>query len=263
MPRAIDRHPVAGSSRQSYLTSIRAKLADGAVTTVHVARYELARTQLVIRRLPGLAQLESWCAEAAIEEALVGGFYVRNPADAQHSGSPLGELWLDGERQLSLAFSEPWGRTRACVHSHDNTVRIARRDGLPSSPDGDLLQAGPLIVAEGRVVTGDDEGFSAGADQFDSDITIGRHPRAALGMNDSTLIAVACDGRAPDDAGLTISELAQLLKELGARDALNLDGGGSTSLVCGGRLANTPRESHGITVAGGRAIATAFVFAPR
>jgi hypothetical protein len=44
---------------------------------------------------------------------------------------------------------------------------------------------------------------------------------------------------------------------------MNLDGGGSTSLICGGRLRNVPREAHGIALAGGRAVATAIVFRRR
>jgi exopolysaccharide biosynthesis protein len=97
----------------------------------------------------------------------------------------------------------------------------------------------------------------------DSDITAGRHPRAALGCDGERLIAVACDGRADDEAGLTLDELAATMVGLGAREALNLDGGGSTSLVCSGRLRNTPREAHEVIVPGGRAIATALVFAAR
>ena len=47
------------------------------------------------------------------------------------------------------------------------------------------------------------------ADQFDSDITQDRHPRAAFGLCDDTLIAVACDGRRTNvDAGLSMLELA-------------------------------------------------------
>jgi len=42
--------------------------------------------------------------------------------------------------------------------------------------------------------------------------------------------------------------------------AINLDGGGSTSLVCAGRLRNRPREAHGIVLPGGRAVSTALVF---
>ncbi len=77
------------------------------------------------------------------------------------------------------------------------------------------------------------------------------------------LLALACDGRADDEAGLTLAELAETMVALGAVSALNLDGGGSTSLVCDGRLRNVPREQHGIALAGGRAVSTALVFAAR
>ncbi|HWI73858.1 MAG TPA: phosphodiester glycosidase family protein, partial [Baekduia sp.] len=138
------------------------------------------------------------------------------------------------------------------------------RGDLPDAPPGDLLQAGPLLVRGGAPVPGDAEGFSAGADQFDSDITAGRHPRAAVGVTRrGEVLAVACDGRADDDAGLTIGELAEAMAALGAVQAMNLDGGGSTSLVCGGRLRNVPRESHGVTLPGGRTVPTALVFRRR
>ena len=42
--------------------------------------------------------------------------------------------------------------------------------------------------------------------------------------------------------------------------ALNLDGGGSTSLVAGGRLCNVPRESHGVEIPGGRPVSTVLTF---
>ena len=46
------------------------------------------------------------------------------------------------------------------------------------------------------------------------------------------------------------------MADLGATAAMNLDGGGSASLVCDGQLRNRPREQHGIELAGGRAITT-------
>jgi exopolysaccharide biosynthesis protein len=144
------------------------------------------------------------------------------------------------------------------------TLTIARRDKLPAMPAGDLLQAGPLLVSRGRaVVAGDPEGFSAGARQFDSDITEGRHPRAALAVAGDRMLALACDGRHDRDAGLTLDELAEQLLALGAESAINLDGGGSTSLVCAGRLRNRPREAHGLDIPGGRAVSTALVFRAR
>jgi exopolysaccharide biosynthesis protein len=58
---------------------------------------------------------------------------------------------------------------------------------------------------------------------------------------------------------MTLSELAATLIELGASDALNLDGGGSASLVYAGRLRNRPREEHGVDLLDGRPILSAIV----
>ena len=155
---------------------------------------------------------------------------------------------------------------RACVHVRGGVAAIAPRGELEPAPAGDLLQAGPLLVRDGRVVfsrADDAEGFSAGESQFDSDITAGRHPRAALGLADGQLFAVACDGRSRHDAGMTLEELAELLVALGCDSALNLDGGGSTSLVSGGRLRNRPRGSWERPEVGGRPVSTALLFVPR
>lgn len=250
----------------AWLERVRLRLDDQAATTAHVARYRLAATALRVQRLPALVRLEAWCTQHGVSEALVGGFYVRCapvPPEPPLTGLPLGELRLDGRRQPFVPFTHPWGKRRACISVEAGEVRIVRRDELPADPAGDLLQAGPLLVRDGRAISGDEEGFSAAAEQFDSDITVGRHPRAALGCDGEHLIALACDGRANDEAGLTLDELAGTMVALGAREAINLDGGGSTSLVCGGRLRNHPREAHEISVPGGRAIATALVFTPR
>jgi len=246
----------------AHLSRLRLTLADGASTTAHVATHPLDRTTVRVARLPALTPLGAWCAEHEIQEALVGGFYQRDPGET-FAGSPLGELWVGGVHSTSVPFMDPWSALRACVQVTGGEVRIARRNELPQSCAGDLLQAGPLLVRDGQVVADDEEGFSAGAAQFDSDITEGRHPRAALGCDGERVIALACDGRADDEAGLTIGELAEAMAGLGAREALNLDGGGSASLVCGGSLRNVPREAHGLPVPGGRAIATALVFSAR
>jgi exopolysaccharide biosynthesis protein len=140
------------------------------------------------------------------------------------------------------------------------------RDELPEAPRGDLLQAGPLLVRDTKPVyrrARDPEGFRAGAHQFDSDISDGRHPRAALGLADGRIYAVACDGRSRHDAGLTLEELAALMAALDCQTALNLDGGGSTSLVSGGRLRNRPRGGYERPEPGGRPVSTALLFLPR
>jgi hypothetical protein len=242
-----------------HLRTLRLRLADGARTTLHVATYRAARTAVRVVRLPQPTPLEAWCAAGGAAEAIVGGFFVRA------TGAPLGEIRTSGIARPSVPFERPWDERRACVHADGGAVTIARRPELAPEPRGDLLQAGPLLVRDGApCVAGDPEGFAAGAVQFDSDITAGRYPRAALAVGRrGRLLAVAADGRADADAGLTLAELAEALVALGAVTALNLDGGGSTSLVCGGRLRNRPREAHGIELAGGRPITTALVFTAR
>jgi hypothetical protein len=232
------------------------RLRDGERTTLYVASYPLARTSVRVVRLPRPAPLAAWCEDTGAGDALVGGFFARP------HGTPLGELRQAGMKRLHVPFDAPWAGMRACLHVAGDDVRIARRDQIEAEPGGDLLQAGPLLVDRGRVACkGDPEGFSAGRRQFDSDITAGRYPRAALAVTGrGRLLAVACDGRADDEAGLSMEELAEALIALGAVQAMNLDGGGSTSLVAGGRLCNIPREEHGVALDGGRAVSTALVF---
>jgi hypothetical protein len=247
-------------SAARHVRRLRVELADGAATTMHVAAYDAASTDLRVVRLRRRAPLAAWCAANGTQEALVGGFYVRP------GGEPLGELRTRGIARAHVAFLAPWHEQRACVHIFRGTVVIGPRPQFGAAPRGDLLQAGPLLVSAGAAVVTDGvdpEGFSAGAMQFDSDITDGRHPRAALAIAGPWLLAVACEGRADEEGGLTLGELAAALVALGATDALNLDGGGSTSLVCGGLLRNEPRAAHDVPVPGGREISTALVFSAR
>ncbi len=241
-----------------YLRRERLRLTDGERTTLYVARYDLRRFELRVVRLPRPAPLQDYCRANGFDEALVGGFYQRPDL------VPLGVLRTAGVVRRHVPVAGPFDAMRACLSVDGAAVAIARRGDLPERPGGDLLQAGPLLVRGGAPVRGDVEGFSAGSHQFDSDITAGRHPRAAIGVTRrGEALAVACDGRADDEAGLTMGELAEAMAALGAVQAMNLDGGGSTSLVCGGRLRNVPREAHGIALPGGRTVPTAIVFRRR
>jgi hypothetical protein len=237
------------------VSELRVRVGDGLSTTVHVAAFPRAAVRVRVAVLPRPASLARWCREQGVGEAIVGGFFTRP------RGRPLGQLRVDGRALATTAFAAPWNDVRAAVHI-DGDIAIARRDALPPEPEGDLLQAGPLLVGDGHVaVTGEDsEGFSSASHQFDSDITSGRYPRAALALTARQILAVVCDGRSGEDAGMTLQELARFLVRRGARQALNLDGGGSASLVCGGRLVNRPREEHGIDLLEGRPISTALVF---
>jgi hypothetical protein len=255
-PLAVDRlAPPDGRCRRARLA-----LADGALTTIYVACHDSARTEIRVAVLREPQPLEPWCARRGVQEALVGGFFTRP------GGVPLGEVRTHGVVRRHLPFDPPWHAVRACVQVTGGRARIARRDRLPDEPRGDLLQAGPALVVGGAVAysaAADTEGFSAGAHQFDQDLTSGRFPRAALGLADGRIVAVAADGRSRREAGLTLAELAAVMLALGCDDALNLDGGGSTSLISGGRLRNRPRRGFEEPEPGGRPVSTALLFAPR
>ena len=245
--------PGASVSRRGRLL-----LAGGARTTIHVACHDADRTEIRVAVL-GRERLEPWCARHGVDEALVGGFFVRP------DGTPLGELRTHGVAREHVPFEAPWHTVRGCVHVEGGVARIAPRNRLGAEPRGDLLQAGPLLVADGAVTydpDADDEGFRAAAHQYDPDPTEGRHPRAALGLADGRILAVACEGRSRHEAGLTLLELARLMVALGCEHALNLDGGGSTALISGGRLVNLPRSDFEVPEPGGRPLATALAFQP-
>jgi exopolysaccharide biosynthesis protein len=260
MTPATETRPYTWSPPAVRFERVRLGLDDGAATTIHVARLPRADTRASVVAFPRPRRLVDWCAENGVRHAIVAGFFVRP------EGRPLGELWIDGTATDHEPFAAPWGGRRACIRIRNGAVQIGSRPSFALSPTGDLLEAGPMLVRDGLSIldrVADPEGFSSASRQFDSDITQGRYPRAALGISDDELIAVACDGRASDQAGLTLPELAETMATLGSRHALNLDGGGSTSLVFNGILRNSPREEHGVRIAGGRPVATALAFEPR
>ncbi|HVF40747.1 MAG TPA: phosphodiester glycosidase family protein [Gemmatimonadaceae bacterium] len=76
---------------------------------------------------------------------------------------------------------------------------------------------------------------------------IGRNPRTAIGWRaDGTVLLVTVDGRRPGySMGMTLDEMVDLSRKLGAREMLNLDGGGSTAMVIDHRLVNKPTDKEG------------------
>jgi Phosphodiester glycosidase len=236
---------------------LRHRLADGEETTVYVVRYARRQTSLSVEHFAFPQQLDRWCRRSGVREAIVGGFFVRP------YGPPLGELWIGGRRIETEPVLDPYGGARAAIYVDEGEIHIGPRAELPPRPAGHLLQAGPMLVRDGAPLRDlhDPEGFVVGAHQFDSDITSGRDPRAALGTSDDELIAVVCDGRRTGiDVGLTLAEVAELLADLGARQAINLDGGGSTALIHHGHLLNRPYDAQDRPSSNSRAVATAAIF---
>lgn len=127
---------------------------------------------------------------------------------------------------------------------------------LPTSPDWrrfhTVLGGGPQLLAAGRIVSDMNIAFDGIHDVEDFELSFKRkyyetrHPRTLVGVSQDnrTLWLVVADGRAEGRSGLTLCEAAQFLLEQGAHDALQLDGGGSSTLVVRGRVRNVPSDGR-------------------
>jgi len=141
----------------------------------------------------------------------------------------------EGGRVLSASGSAAdW--LRAHVRLGD-PVEVAygtgRRQPSGACTAKDLVAAGPRLVRGGVIASGT-EGFLHEQ---------ARHPRTAIGVTRAeTILLVAVDGRQQASVGMTVEELARFMLDLGAVEAMNLDGGGSSTMVINGRVANSPSD---------------------
>ncbi len=111
-----------------------------------------------------------------------------------------------------------------------------------------VVNGGPELVRDGkRHVTAATDGMvHADNPSFYYGWAHKRNPRTLAGVDDrGRLVLVTADGRSTDALGLSIPEAADVAVGLGLREALNLDGGGSTAMVAGDRLLTVPSDAAG------------------
>jgi hypothetical protein len=162
------------------------------------------------------------------------------------NGTPTGLLVVDG-RRMTAPSAQP-------VFAIDSTGRVhlqtfTLKDGAlaPFHPR-DAVGGRPMLLRDGNILADVD---SAGQASFN----VGRNPRSAAGISEDgrRVILAVIDGRqAPYSDGASLRETAMLMLALGARDAINLDGGGSSALVVADttlrgamRVVNRPSDREG------------------
>ena len=147
-----------------------------------------------------------------------------------------GVVYRDEGAREGLAFYRD-----GTVQVYDETTTDA--ETLVADGVWNTLSFGPAIVEDGEIVDG--------IDQVEVDTNFGNYsiqgeqPRTAVGViDDNHLVFVVVDGRSPGySAGVTMTGLAQIMKDLGATTAYNIDGGGSSTMVFDGSLVNDPLGS--------------------
>ena len=137
------------------------------------------------------------------------------------------------------------GARQGLAFYRDGTVKVydetsATAEQLVSDGVWNTLSFGPAIVQDSRIVDG--------IEDVEVDTNFGNHsiqgeqPRTAVGVIGANhLLFLVVDGRSPGySAGVTMTGLAQIMKDLGAQTAYNLDGGGSSTMYFNGSLVNNP-----------------------
>jgi hypothetical protein len=149
---------------------------------------------------------------------------------------------------LSFGGLEPTEALAALVPGVTVTVDTAWRslngvDAARFDQADHIVNGAGLLKIGGRVPSNWESGEGLNPTSF---IAM-RHPRTLIGVDAAGLIwLVAVDGRQPDHSvGMSFPDLLRLCDRLGLQDALNLDGGGSTTMVVQGRLVNKPSDAAG------------------
>ena len=217
--------------------------ADGRLTTPH-GRITLETWNRPSAKVPGvvdanwgqaldsLSRRGAWMLVPAPRDSM-GPRYVAQPATGTD------QLTARGDTLLVVGIATE----AASLLSRGDTVRV-RRALRPFQPR-EVVGGFPLLVQDSVIATVVD---SAGAVSFR-----GLNPRTAVGYaaDGRRLLLVVIDGRQPGySMGMTVRQTAELMLALGAREALNLDGGGSSAMVlrtaaAKPRMVNHPSDSVG------------------
>lgn len=136
-----------------------------------------------------------------------------------------------------VLYRETGSGNEDLVIYRDGSFEIIREDEISAKEllekgAWNVLSFGPALIEDGEI------SVSAGEE-------VGRamasNPRTALGiLEEGHYLMVVSDGRTQESEGLSLEELAQFLKALGAETAYNLDGGGSSTMIFQGNLINNP-----------------------
>jgi hypothetical protein len=239
-------------------TRFRAALIALCTDYVHVA---------ATRAPSGLQRTSTWASAAGVSLAVNGDFFTAEPrVYGQAVGG--GVLWparatgtdpaVSGEwyyRRFGwIAFGPGWVEFSHTEYVKERAAAMGVTQGwMPSAvtatvPRGTqaLVSGFPELVTEGRTVTcASPTASSCFSDRSDMRA---RNPRTAMGLTRDrrTFILVTVDGRSSVSAGMYGTELARLMELLGAWQAFNLDGGGSTTMWLRGRgVLNVPSDASG------------------
>lgn len=187
-----------------------------------------------------------------LKTALANNTYGRNVTDttsdmAENNNAVLainGDYY--GARQIGYVirngklYRDTSGNRDALVIQKNGEFKFVSESETSASEllqDGALqvFSFGPVLLNNGEISVGENDEVG---------MAMASNPRTAIGyLGNNHYVFVVSDGRTSESAGLSLYELASFMKELGVKDAYNLDGGGSSTMVFKGEIINNPTTS--------------------
>ena len=143
------------------------------------------------------------------------GYVIRNGVVYRNQGSSGEDMVISKDGSLSF------------ISESDTTT-----DSLMQKQAWQVLSFGPVLVENGQVAVSENDEVG---------MAMASNPRTAIGtVAKNHYLFVVSDGRTSESAGLSLYELANFMKSLGATNVYNLDGGGSSTMVFQGEVVNNP-----------------------
>jgi hypothetical protein len=204
----------------------------GATLAVSGVNRKLETDELVVYN-PALGALTPASSVAGVEVAVdAAGRVVGSKESTGGTVIPRGGFVVAASGKAA-----EWLRGKTTLHV-DLSLEPSTAAGKACKPT-DIVGAGPLLVRDGKVEVTEEK--------FDHAVT--RHPRTAFAVTkQGHFLFVTVDGRQSSSVGMTLAEWADELLSMGAVEAINLDGGGSTTMVVNGVIRNSPSDRRERTV---------------
>lgn len=158
--------------------------------------------------------------------AINGDYY-----GARQSGYVIrnGKLYRDNSGNRDALVIQKNGEFKFVSESETSASELLQDGALQA------FSFGPVLLNNGEISVGENDEVG---------MAMASNPRTAIGyLGNNHYVFVVSDGRTSESAGLSLYELASFMKELGVKDAYNLDGGGSSTMVFKGEIINNPTTS--------------------
>lgn len=231
----------------------------GALQNIHFIKVkkEVAKQALaVLRAGPGKQTTSALALENKALAAINGSFF--NVAQ----GHSVNFIKMDGIIMDTTVYDQKQKNLKVAqegviAFGTEGVSIVPRKFGERSTwPEGtgftSAMEAGPILMLDGEEKKLADTPFNSN-----------RHPRTCVCLTEEEVILLTADGRSPQAYGLSLPELTLVLKWLGCKSALNLDGGGSTTMyIMGKGVVNMPSDNKQWDHEGERAVSNALAIMP-